>query len=375
MMKQDELSLDQQFIARIRRNVRRWFARVKRPLPWREEPSPYRIWIAEIMAQQTRIETMLPYYQRWLERFPEITTLASTPLDDVLRFWSGLGYYRRARNLHRAARQIVENYDGRLPSDPPTLETLPGIGRYTAGAIASLAYGVPAPLVDGNVIRVFARLLNIAKNITRPAVVERFWSIAAVLVPPCNPGPFNEGLMELGALLCTPQSPACHRCPLKRDCRAYARGVVEERPVRPPKKNVPIVQIAAVIIKRDDGAVLMVQNEYERLFGGLWQLPQQPHDFRPAGATGKRALAEALAEQLGHTVTVGKKIGRLEHALSHRRLSIDLYSAAMPDRHPSLHGYRDYRWLPEPEADALAMASFTRKLLRMIAWQTAAGPG
>ncbi len=374
-MKQNEPSLDQQFVARTRRAVHRWFARAKRPLPWRAEPSPYRIWIAEIMAQQTRIETILPYYRRWLERFPDVATLANAPLDDVLRLWSGLGYYSRARNLHRAAQRIVETHDGLLPADPTTLQTLPGIGRYTAGAIASLAYGKPAPLVDGNVIRVIARLLDIAEDVTRPAVVERFWRIAAALVPSRNPGPFNEGLMELGALVCTPQSPACRRCPLQRDCLAYAHGVVEERPARPPKKNVPLVHIAAAVIQRADGAVLMVQNEYDRLFGGLWQLPQHPPDFTPAGAIGKRALTQALAAQLGQAVTVGKKIGRLDHLLSHRRLRIELYTAAMPDRPLSLQGYRAYRWLHERDAHDPAMASFTRKLLRMIAWQTPAGSG
>ncbi len=250
-----------------------WFDATSRDLPWRRERAPYAVWLSEVMLQQTRVDTVVPYFQRFLARFPDVRALAAAPLDDVLHLWSGLGYYRRARQLHATAREVTERHGGVFPAEAPALRALPGIGAYTAGAIASIAYGRREPLVDGNVARVLARLEGIGEPIKSPSAVRRVWAIAARLLPDEQPGRFNEALMELGAMVCTPRDPRCDACPVSRFCAARAAGRERELPVVARKAAVPVVPAVAAVLVAPDGRILFARRREGGLFGGLWEPP------------------------------------------------------------------------------------------------------
>src|SRR5512136_569268 len=214
----------------LRRALLGWYARRRRALPWRGVRDPYRIWVSEVMLQQTRIATATPYYHAFLGRFPTLAALARARPADVLEAWSGLGYYRRARSLHAAAREVVREHGGRVPDDPAAFERLPGVGRYTAGAVLSIAYGRPLPALDGNAARVLSRLEALPATMRDPAGARRLWALAAARVPADRPGDWNQALMELGATVCTPRAPRCAACPLRRHCRALALGRVDRLP-------------------------------------------------------------------------------------------------------------------------------------------------
>src|SRR5215212_5496516 len=209
-----------------------WYDAHAADLPFRRTHDPYRIWLSEIMLQQTQVTTVIPYFERFLARFPTVESLAAAPLDDVLKLWEGLGYYSRARNLHRAAQHIVTDHGAHFPTTAIELQALPGIGRYTAGAIASIAYNEPVAVLDGNVMRVLTRLYDIADDIAAPATQKRLWTLAESLVPPDHPGNFNQAMMELGRTICKPRQPLCAACPVSAHCLAFQRGVQSERPVK-----------------------------------------------------------------------------------------------------------------------------------------------
>lgn len=274
----------------IRRALLAHYDARARELPWRRETDPYRIWVSEVMLQQTRVETAIPYYERWLERFPTLEALAEAPIDDVLRAWAGLGYYRRAHNLHRAANVVRERHHGELPDDPDALRRLPGIGDYTAGAIASIAFGRPEPAVDGNVRRVLCRL----HDLPDPGAAE-LRRLAAALVPEDRPGDFNQALMELGATLCTPRAPRCPTCPLAAYCRARAAGTQLERPLPKPSKPIPEDDVGTAVVISEDGALLLVRRPDDGLLAGLWEFPGTA--VAPGEApvdAARRAAAQAL---------------------------------------------------------------------------------
>lgn len=289
----------------------------RRAMPWRETSDPYAIWVSEVMLQQTRVDTVIPYYRRWLGRFPTLRDLAEAELDDVLKEWEGLGYYSRARNLHRAARMVRERHDGVVPGEPETLRELPGIGEYTAGAVASIAFGARVPAVDGNVRRVLARLHDL--EAPGPAELRRR---AAALVPAERPGDFNQALMELGATVCTPRSPDCGACPWADHCRARRLGVQEQRPRPPGKKRIPEEFVHTVMLLRFGGAggngegggrggledprVLLVRRPEDGLLGGLWEFP---------GIGASPAVRDLVA--------AGERVATLSpvrHTFSHKRV-------------------------------------------------------
>lgn len=305
----------------FRRALLAFYDDVARPLPWRDTRDPYAIWVSEVMAQQTRVETVVPYYLRWLERYPTVEALADAPLDDVLKSWEGLGYYSRARNLHRAAGVVAEHHGGTVPDSFEGLRALPGVGEYTAGAIASIAFERPVPAVDGNVRRVYARL---ADEPTPGAAEVRDW--AEGVVDPARPGDFNQALMELGATVCTPRNPACDRCPVADHCRALAAGAVEERPA--PKKRARVrteLRAVGVFVRSADGkapadvpVALLRRRPAEGLLAGLWEFPSVPLGLR-AGDRAVQGAVRDLAAELGLTV-VGVPAERLDpvpHQFSH----------------------------------------------------------
>ena len=306
----------------FRRTLLDHFDRSRRPLPWRSERTPYRVMVAEFMLQQTRVETVVPYYERWVRRFPGWEALADADEDEALREWTGLGYYRRARNLHRVARVVRERFGGELPEEPAALKQLPGVGEYTAGAVASIAFGQAVPAVDGNVRRVLCRLLDVAAP-----TAGRLREEAARLVDPRRPGDFNEALMELGATVCTPRAPGCGVCPVRGWCRARVAGTVAERPARRPRRRVPRVEYAvAVVVGRggergDPGSrptiVLLRKRPDSGLLAGMWDFPsaelvgdEKPGDVIAAAAT-------RLLEDLGVPARPTTPLPPVRHTFTH----------------------------------------------------------
>lgn len=331
------------------------YRRSRRDLPWRRTGDPYAIWVSEIMLQQTRVQTVIPYFERWLERFPTVSALAEAPLDQVLAAWSGLGYYSRARNLHRGAREVVARYDGALPGRAAELRNLPGVGRYTAGAIASIAFGEPAPLVDGNVARVLARVYAVDDDVKSTAGQKALWALAERLVPETAPGDFNQGLMELGATVCTPTSPQCLVCPLAALCRARAQGRTAELPVMPRRKRageLPRLDLIAAWVERR-GRLLLARRRADGLYGGLWELPSAP-------------TPKQLRALLGAGARLGRRIEAAhEQTLSHRRLRLRLVTGAVTGRvvPTSDPGYDRLAWYPLGRVDDLGLSAATRALV------------
>ncbi|MFP5504540.1 MAG: A/G-specific adenine glycosylase, partial [Candidatus Sericytochromatia bacterium] len=287
-----------------------WFRAEGRDLPWRRTQNPYHIWISEIMLQQTQVATVIPYYERFLTLFPTVEALASAPEPQVLKAWEGLGYYSRARNMQKAAREVVSHHGGRMPGTFAALKALPGIGDYTAGAIASIAFGERVPAVDGNVLRVIARLALLTDDVTLPRTKKRVEALAAALLPASSPGELNEALMELGARVCVPGKPRCDQCPVAAHCAALAAGVTSELPVKAKKKKPKPVVLAVALVERE-GRLLLVPRPSEGLWGGMWGFPAaESASVDEAG----EALAAALAS-LGLEAEIGPAVATLAHTL------------------------------------------------------------
>lgn len=343
----------------VRRRLLAWFDGNRRDLPWRRTRDPYRILVAEYLLQRTRVASGAPYYERFLARFPTVRDLAVVPIEDVLRTWEGLGFYGRARNLHAAAKAIVERHAGVVPRDPAALQELPGMGRYTAGAVASIAYGVAVPAVDGNATRVLARLFRIPDDVTKGSARRTIEGIAARLVDPERPGSFNEALMELGATICTPTSPACPRCPLEVHCLARAAGVEEDLPARArPKAGNRVPVVFGLVVS--NGRVLLVRRPERGLLGGLWSLPggERPRDGDP-----RRRLRDLMHAQTGLEVHVGRKIAKVERTFSHRRWSGAIYRCDVPEPETPVPG----RWMTLEEVRQAPVVSFQRALVERVA--------
>ena len=344
-------------LSAIRTGVLEFFRARARDLPWRRNRDPYAIWVSEIMLQQTRVATVIPYFERWMARFPTVQALANADLDDVLSSWAGLGYYSRARNLHRGAREALERYGAELPRTPRELQSLPGIGRYTAGAIASQAFGKSAAVVDGNVARVLARVYELDVDIKSSRGQRELWALAEELVPEEHPGDFNQGLMELGATVCTPRSPTCEQCPIADECSARASGRQTELPVVPKRKKASEKQEIRnhAVWVWWSGKVLLARRKPEGLFGGLWELPQGP-DLPGLGA----AIGRDLRVEDETPVVVHKQ------ELSHRMLHIQLFRARVLGRArvlPAESPYDVVKWQPLTRASNKGVSSATQAII------------
>ncbi len=335
-----------------------WFAANARDLPWRRERTPYRVWLAEVMLQQTQADAVVPYYERFLARFPTIQALAAAPSEDVLKAWEGLGYYARARNLHVAAQKIVTEHGGELPDTFEGLLALPGVGRYTAGAVASLAFGRDVAAVDGNARRVLARIFAVREDVSRPAAQRELEALATSLLPPGRAGDFNEALMELGATLCTPRVPRCGDCPLRDLCRAYAQGEQESLPVRRPRRKIPHYDVTAAVITHD-GFVLVTQRHADDMLGGLWEFPGGKCE---EGETLQECLAREIREELGIEIEVGEPLVVVEHAYSHFRITLHAFLCRSVAGEPRCLDCAAFRWATLTELDALPMSVADRKV-------------
>ncbi|MCG3178809.1 MAG: Adenine DNA glycosylase [Phycisphaerae bacterium] len=340
----------------IRRRLLRWFAQHQRTLPWRSDPTPYRVWVSEIMLQQTQVATVIPYFERFVRRFSDVAALAAADLQDVLAVWAGLGYYSRARNLHRAAGLIASA--GRFPDTLEGLLALPGVGRYTAGAILSIAFDKPAPILDGNVARVLCRLSAIGGDPKSPAVRRRLWSLAETLVPPRRPSQFNQAMMELGALVCTPRSPLCGRCPLAALCEAKRQDRPEAYPAAGRKTRVLTERWAVALVRRG-GCVLMTRRAEGARWGGLWEFPGTT-----VAATGNAEadLRRFLKDELSLSPSQFAQVGRVRHQLTHRNMTVEVFAAAAPKGRPSTAS----AWVAPANIEARPISKLTRKIAALL---------
>jgi A/G-specific adenine glycosylase len=311
------------------------------------------------MLQQTRVETVGPYYARFLARFPTVASLAAASQGEVLALWSGLGYYARARNLHRAAREVARRHGGRLPRDEGSLLDLPGVGRYTAGAIRSIAFGERAPVLDGNVARVLCRIFAAEGNPKAPPVSRRLWALAAQMVADGAPGEVNQAMMELGATVCRPGVPDCHVCPVAIACAARSRGLEERFPETPPAREVPEVRALAAFCE-ERARVLLVERPLHGLLGGTWELPGAEH--RP-GEPPAQVLTRALRERLGAQAEVGERAGEILHVFTHRRMKLSIYRCRVRGR------TRAGRWVAPARMGEVALSRLTMKALAAVGVQ------
>lgn len=340
-----------------------WYGQNKRALPWRESNDPYAVWVSEIMLQQTRVETVIPYFQRWMKRFPTITELAQALEQDVLVVWEGLGYYRRARNLHRAAQIVVSEYDGRLPADVDLLRKLPGIGKYTAAAIASIAYGLDEAALDGNIRRVLSRLFNVMDPIGTPDTDRRLKSLAESLLPDGFAGDFNQALMDLGASICTSRNPRCDECPLQEMCQAYALNVVEERPVTKTKPKIPHYTVTAAVIQRNE-KVLIAQRPSDGLLGGLWEFPGGK--LLP-GEDLVTCLQREIREELDVDILVGGSLGVYQHAYTHFRITLHAFACVLNNGdEPNAKQVRDICWINPKDLQDYPMGKIDRQIANRL---------
>jgi A/G-specific adenine glycosylase len=344
--------------ASVRRGLLRWYHASRRLLPWRERPEPYRVWVAEIMLQQTQVGTVLPYYERFLRRFPGSAELAAASEDEVLSLWAGLGYYSRARNLRRAAGLISRRHGGRLPPERRALEALPGIGRYTAGAILSIAFGKEEPIVDGNVRRVLSRVLaRPGRRAFGDAALEE---AARALLRGAPPAELNQALMELGALVCRPLSPACAVCPLASGCGARRMGTQEKIP--PPRRRRAQQKVArAVALVSREGKVLLERGRSPGAPRGLWDLPGS---LVPHGAAPRAALERALGRR-GVSASAGRALATIEHSITFRRICTTAYAAQL--REPPAGADGRFMWAGPGELKGLPLGAAARRLLLQLA--------
>ena len=347
-----------------------WWDAGHAELPWRSSLDPYAIWVSEIMLQQTQVTTVIPYYKRWMARFPTVQDLAEAPLDSVLKLWEGLGYYGRARNLHQAAQQVLRVHHGRIPATAKQLQTLKGIGRYTAGAIASIAFNEPVPVLDGNVIRVFSRLTDLADDVTTTGTKKQLWQLTAAVVPAQRPGEFNQALMELGQQVCVPQKPICLQCPLSAHCLARQRGTQLERPIRPLRKNTPHYDVVAGIIW-EQGTVtpdanarfLIAKRPLNGLLGGLWEFPGGKQE---KGESLPEALHREIQEELGMSIEVGLFQTSIKHAYTHFRITLHAFHAVHLNGAPQHLGVADHAWVTFNELGHYAFAVTDRQIIAAL---------
>jgi len=333
----------------------RWFARHRRDLPWRHTPTPYRVWISEILLQQTRVRTALPYYERFIKRFPNLRSLARASEPEVLELWAGLGYYARARNLRRAAAMIVHRHHGRFPATQRELLSLPGIGRYTAGAILSIAFNQPEPIVDGNVRRLISRL----HGITRRRSEEYFWRQATAWIPPDRASQFNQAVMELGALVCLPSGPLCAQCPVSGFCEAGIRGIADRIPPPRSKRASQEVRLVLTVVECD-GRVLLCTKQSMDFVPGDWGLP--------AAAIGSGEMAQPAAHALARgalrmSVRL-REAGTVSHAITYRRIRAQVFNATLKVKTGLPRPAAGYDWVGRAEAERLVTSSLYRKALR-----------
>jgi len=340
----------------IQTKLLRWFKQNGRDLPWRKTKDPYAIWISEIMLQQTQVATVIPYYEKFLKTFPTFHHLAKANLSAVLKVWEGLGYYSRARNLHQASRLIEKHSNGKIPDNLKDLLNLPGIGKYTAGAILSIAFNKTMPILDGNVKRVLSRLYAISGNPGRGKTEGLLWQLSESLLPKGRAGLFNQALMDLGAMICTPKDPQCPKCPLTDLCKAYGSGKPERFPSKTMKKKVPHINAVSAIIRRNE-KVLLRQRPPKGLLGGLWEFPNwKIHREERL----RLRLRKHIKDEIGMNVKVKESVGTFQQIYSHFKLTLFAFNC------DGVKTNKKGRWVPIPRLRLLPMSRIDRKIADTI---------
>ncbi|HSL62110.1 MAG TPA: A/G-specific adenine glycosylase [Desulfotignum sp.] len=346
----------------IRNNLAAWYRIHQRRLPWRENTDPYPIWVSEVMLQQTQVKTVVPYFLDFMTAFPALKDLAEADLDQVLKQWEGLGYYARARNLHKAARQVVSDLDGRIPERFSDFRALPGVGDYIASAVLSIAFGQVHAVVDGNVKRVLSRLFCLDMPVNHSSAHRQFKPAADTLLDRTDPGGFNQAVMELGALVCTPVAPECNACPLAGFCCALTAGRVQAFPVRVKPQKIPCHHISTGIVIKN-GRVLITQRKPEGLLGGLWEFPGGKVDKKETAAA---ACLREIREETGLTVRVTSFLTRIKHAYTHFKIEMDVFFCEYVSGDLILNGPMDSRWIDPLEISRFAFPRANLKFIPLI---------
>lgn len=340
-----------------------WFEDYQREMPWRQTDDPYRIWVSEVMLQQTQVKKVVGYYEAFIARFPDIQQLAAAPLQDVLKVWEGLGYYARARNLHKAAQVVVAEYDGEIPQDYAAFRKLPGVGAYSAAAVLSIAFNAPYAAVDGNIKRVLARLLLMTAPINDAKVAKRFQEKADILLDPAVPGIFNQAMMELGATVCRPHSPTCLVCPVNRFCEAFRTAQQDKFPRRRETKPIPEHHLAMGVIYNARGEVLLTQRQLDGLLGGLWEFPG---GRLAEDETAEEACVRHIAECVNLSVRDVRALTQVRHAYTHFKVVVDVFQCTYQAGEVVLNGPRDAKWITVPELKAYPIPRVMHKLLKHV---------
>lgn len=328
-------------IAEIQLNLLNWYKKNKRVLPWREGVSPYGIWVSEVMLQQTQVKTVIPYYLRFMASYPDVNALAGAPLEPILKSWEGLGYYARARNLHRSARIVSLEMEGMVPDDFKTFLSLPGVGDYIASAVQSIAFGHAHAVVDGNVKRVLSRVFGLDTPVNHSKAHKTFKQKAETLLFRGDPGSFNQALMELGALVCTPQKPSCEACPLSGHCFALRENQLARFPARIRKNKVQTRHIAVGVIRKN-ARVLITRRKLDGLLGGLWEFPGGKVE---KGETAEAACIREIKEETGIEAKVDTFVTRVRHAYTHFKVEMDVFYCDHVSGRVRLNGPIDHRWI------------------------------
>jgi A/G-specific adenine glycosylase len=339
-------------------NLLAWYAEYGRDLPWRRTSDPYAIWVSEIMLQQTRVETVLPYYLRFMDRYPTVEVLAEATLEEVLKLWEGLGYYARARNIHQASRIVVDRFGGDLPESEQELAALPGIGRYTADALGAIVFHRDMLALEGNLRRVLTRLFDIHLDPRRPEGERELRQSGMFILPAGKASEFNQALMDLGALICTPRSPACDACPLAAECLAFHNGTQEELPVRQPRGPLPLRLAVAAVLHENDN--LLISRRPERgLLGGLWGFLS---GYKEAGESNQLALQRVVKEQLGLEIEIELPLPLFSHAYTHFRVDLQPFTCKGRSGSGHLREQEDVRWVKALELADVPMGKLDRML-------------
>jgi A/G-specific adenine glycosylase len=349
----------------IQLNLLQWYKKNRRDLPWRRTTDPYAIWVSEIMLQQTQVATVIPYYQRFLKSFPTVRHLARADLSTVLKVWEGLGYYLRARNLHRASQVVLNGFHGNIPNNLKDLLSLPGIGRSTAGAILSFAFQKEAPILDGNAKRVISRLFAVSGHPAKGKTEDLLWKTSESLIPKGFSNPFNQALMDLGSMLCTPKEPQCSKCPLRGLCKGKLSGEPERFPTKTIRKKIPHIEgISAVI--RDHGKVLLLQRPPEGLLGGLWEFPNWKNEEK---GRPRFKLRNYIKKDMGMTVEVKELIGTFRQTFSHFKLTLQVFGCL------HLHAKRKGKWVSIQDLHLFPMSRIHRRISEKMVQETGKSGG
>lgn len=354
---------DKKIKSLLNRKLLAWYRHNQRSLPWRKTDDPYRIWISEIMLQQTQVDTVIPYYHRFLYNFPTVTALARARLQDVLKVWENLGYYSRARNLHTAAKVIVEKFGGKIPDNREAIKTLPGIGEYTAGAILSIAYKQALPAVDGNARRILCRVFAICKPMDDAREQKQLQQLAASLIPVNHPGDFNQALMDLGATICRTKNPDCSRCPISKLCRAQFQNLQTILPLTKKASKIPHRQAAAAVIRNSKGMLLVVQRPASGLLASLWKLPG---DFIKTDENMENSLRNSVKKELDIAIRPEKHPVSVKHTYTHFRVTLHAYECRLLKGAPKPLRCQNWRWASQNDLKKLPLSKVDRTVLAEV---------